>query len=70
LKLYERFLEDCDEQGVWHPHKGSETPHSRNPFVWPVFPLSETTSGQGRWADVTFRLGLIARQLGREIAAT
>lgn len=70
LKLYERFLEDCDEQGVWHPHKGMEAPHSRSPFVWPVFPLSESTSGQARWADVTFRLGLIARQIGREIEPT
>ena len=38
-----------------------------NPFLWPMFPLQEDLSGDERWTDVTFRLGLIGRLLGRPI---
>lgn len=67
LKMFDRFLEDCDRQGVWHPHKGTETPRTKSPYAWPIFPLQESLSSEGRWADVTFRIGLIARLAGREI---
>ena len=66
-RLYDRFLEDRDEQGVWHPHKGSSAPRSSNPFLWPMYPLEDHLSGDERWTDVTFRLGLIGRLLGRSI---
>ena len=66
-KLFDRFLEDCDEQGVWHPHKGMAAVRTTNPFVWPVYPLESELSGDERWTDATFRLGLIARILGRPI---
>jgi hypothetical protein len=68
-KLFDRFLEDRDEQGVWHPHKGMAAVRSTNPFVWPVYPLESALSGDERWTDATFRLGLIARVLGRPIEA-
>jgi hypothetical protein len=67
LKLFERFLDDRDEQGVWHPHKGMAAVRSTNPFVWPSYPLEGALSGDERWTDATFRLGLIARLLGRPI---
>jgi hypothetical protein len=67
LKLYERFLDDRDRSGVWHPHKGFATPHTTNAYAWPTYPLEQATDGDERWADVTFRLGLIARLLGRPI---
>lgn len=67
LKLFDRFLDDRDEQGVWHPHKGMAAVRSTNPFVWPTYPLEEALSGDERWTDATFRLGLIARILGRPI---
>jgi hypothetical protein len=68
LKLYERFLDDRDRSGIWHPHKGFATPQTSNPYAWPTFPLDDqSVEGEGRWADVTFRLGLIARILGRPI---
>ena len=67
LKLFERFLDDRDENGVWHPHKGLAAPRSTNPFVWPLYPLESELSGDERWTDATFRLGLIARILGRPI---
>jgi hypothetical protein len=69
-KLFERFLEDRDREGVWHPHKGMAVAKSASPFAWPVYPLEEQHSGDERWTDVTFRLGLIARLSGRTIEIT
>ena len=67
LKMYERFVDDTDRTGVWHPHKGMAMPKSANPYVWPMFPLERTHGGEERWVDVTFRIGLIARLSGRPI---
>jgi hypothetical protein len=67
LKLFDRFLDDRDREGIWHPHKGLAMPRTANPFVWPSFPLEEIHAGDERWTDVTFRLGLIARLTGRRI---
>ena len=67
LNLYERFLDDRDRDYVWHPHRGMAMPRSTQPAVWPLFPLESENSGDERWTDVTFRLGLIARLLGRPI---
>jgi len=66
-KLYERFLDDRDERGVWHPHKGAATPRSGYPFLWAMYPLEDHPAGDERWTDVTFRLGLIGRLMGRTI---
>jgi hypothetical protein len=67
VKLYERFLDDRDAGGVWHPHKGLNAARSANPFLWPMYPLEDHMSGDERWTDVTFRLGLIGRLMGRGI---
>ncbi len=67
FKLFERFLDDRGRDAVWHPHKGMVAAETANPYVWPVYPLEELAEGQERWADVTFRLGLIARIMGRPI---
>jgi hypothetical protein len=66
-KLYERFLDDRDGDGVWHPHKGLATVKSTNPYLWPMYPLEDHLAGDERWTDVTFRLGLIGRLTGRTI---
>lgn len=66
-KLLERFLDDRDAMRVWHPHKGTAAVRSSNPLVWPTYPLESELSGEERWTDVTFRLGLIARLAGRPI---
>jgi hypothetical protein len=66
-RLFERFLDDRDQDGIWHPHKGMAIPRTSNPHVWPSFPLESHLSGEERWSDVTFRLGLIARLSGRGI---
>ena len=73
MKMYEHFEDDRDRDGVWHPHKGTSIPVSTNPAVWPMFPLEDLSSSAGAkasgaaWADVTFRIGLIGRLLGREV---
>ena len=72
LKMYDRFEDDRDRSGVWHPHKGSDIPTSTNPRVWPMFPLEDFSAGSVRgtaasFADVTFRIGLIGKLIGREI---
>lgn len=72
-KMFERFEDDRDRTGVWHPHKGSSVPVTSNPAVWPMYPLEDlSTVGAAKstgaaWADVTFRIGLIGKLLGREI---
>lgn len=66
-KLFDRFLDDRDRDGVWHPHKGMEVPSSPSPYVWPTFPLEDGAAPEARWTDVTFRLGLISRLAGRPI---
>jgi hypothetical protein len=66
-KLFDRFLDDRDRSGVWHPHKGMEMVSSSNFNVWPSYPLENQPEGEARWTDITFRLGLIARLTGRQI---
>ena len=67
LKMYERFVDDCGRDGVWHPHKGLVMPRSAAPWVWPFYPLESGSGGDERWADITFRIGLIAKLLGRGV---
>lgn len=66
-KMYERFIDDCGRDGVWHPHKGLAMPKTTNPYVWPMFPIEQAHGGEERWCDVTFRIGLIARLQGRPV---
>ena len=72
LKMYERFEDDRDRSAVWHPHKGTDIPTTTNPRVWASFPLEDFSAGSVRGtaaavADVTFRIGLIGKLIGREI---
>ncbi|MEO8579107.1 MAG: hypothetical protein ABI469_02585 [Gemmatimonadales bacterium] len=67
MKLYERFVDDRDRAGVWHPHKGSDRPATTHPWAWSIFPLDDGATAEAKWADVTFRIGLIGKLLGREI---
>lgn len=67
MKLFERFLDDRDRDGIWHPHKGMAMPKSHDVYTWSIYPLEGATAGEERWTDFTFRLGLIARLSGREI---
>ena len=67
MKMYERFVDDRGRDGVWHPHKGAGVPHTSNPWAWPTFPLEDGADPAAKYADVTFRIGLIGKLLGKEI---
>ncbi|MEO7822947.1 MAG: hypothetical protein ABIS15_05015 [Gemmatimonadaceae bacterium] len=67
MKLFERFADDRDRSGVWHPHKGMERPGTTHPWAWSTFPLEDGDGAESKWTDVTFRVGLIGKLLGREI---
>ena len=67
MKMYERFVDDRGRDGVWHPHKGAGVPHTTNPWAWPSFPLQDGENPAAKYADVTFRIGLIGKLLGKEI---
>lgn len=63
-KLYDRYLDCCDSQGVFRPSKGMGLT-SGNPHVWHMYPLDERADPGV--VDVTFRLGVIGRAAGRPI---
>ncbi|HEY3112678.1 MAG TPA: hypothetical protein VGJ62_03260 [Gemmatimonadaceae bacterium] len=67
MKLFERFVDDRDRNGVWHPHKGMDRPTTTHQWAWSTFPLDDGTGQESKWTDVTFRIGLIGKLLGREI---
>jgi hypothetical protein len=66
-KLFDRFVDDRDRNGVWHPHKGMDRPITTHPWAWSTFPLDDGVGQESKWTDVTFRIGLIGKLLGREI---
>jgi hypothetical protein len=71
-RLFDRLLDGADARGVWRPAKGA-TVRTTNPFAWHMYPLdagrppAARAPADGGSADVTFRLGLIARLSGRTI---
>ena len=66
-QVYTRLLEQCDESFVWRVRRGVTGTRAGNPFVWPTFPLVPNATADDQAADVTFRLGLIARFSGRPL---
>ena len=67
MKLFDRFVDDRDRNGVWHPHKGMDRPTTTDSWAWSTFPLDDGSGQESKWTDVTFRIGLIGKLLGREI---
>lgn len=67
MKLFERFLDDCDDDLVWRVPKRTISLRSGNPFAWPSFPLEPHAPSDAIEIEVTFRLGLIARHAGRSL---
>jgi hypothetical protein len=67
-RLLDKLLDDRDRHGVWTPPRSVSMPASVPDWVWPIMPLGDepVPADQGS-ADVTFRLGLIARHAGRPI---
>lgn len=69
-KLWSRLLKDCDTEGVWRPRNLRTMPKRVAPWSYHAFPLEvDTKRAEARFADVTFRMGLIARIAGWELTA-
>jgi len=70
-KFWTRLAKDCDTEGVWHPRNLRSLPKRVFPWSYHAFPLQgDAKSVEGRQADVTFRMALIARLAGWETIAT
>lgn len=64
-KVLARLLKDCDDRGVWSPKGLRSQPKAANKITYHYYPLQpDTRAAASREADVTFRLGLIAKLLG------
>jgi hypothetical protein len=67
-KVLARLVRDCDDQGVWAPKGLRSQPKALNPISHHYYPLlPEPKTAEGRVADVTFRLALIAKTLGWQL---
>jgi hypothetical protein len=67
-KVLGRLIRDCDDQGVWAPKGLRSQPKPANPITYHYFPLlPDPKTPEGRVADVTFRLSLIAKTLGWQL---
>ena len=62
---FERFLDDRGRDFVWRPSK-SQTVLTSHDVAWPFADL-QGKGAEGISADATFRLGLIAKTVGRPI---
>jgi len=70
-RVWARLSKDCDEQGVWSPKNLRTLPKRISPWSYHAFPLQgDSKSVESRQADVTFRMALIARLAGWDIATT
>jgi hypothetical protein len=65
-RALDQLLEVRDANGVWKRAIAGATA-APDPVVWPTFPLSDPAEPASWTADVTFRIGLIARLAGRRI---
>jgi hypothetical protein len=70
-KVLGRLLKDCDENGVWRPKNLRSMPKTGNKITYHYFPLHiDSKTAEGKEADVTFRLALIAKVLGWSLSYT
>jgi hypothetical protein len=68
IKMFERFVESADRYGVWHPMKGDDMPATTAADLIGWYPLeAPSVEGERRWSDVTLRVSLIAKLIGRDL---
>jgi len=66
-----RLFKDVDDAGVWRPKGNRGIPKGTSRLSGHCFPLEAAgTKGEARFADVTFRLALIARLAGWPLEIT
>ncbi|MEO6445506.1 MAG: hypothetical protein ABIZ91_14605 [Gemmatimonadaceae bacterium] len=66
-RLFERFLNERDRYGVWRPGKAGLPAQSESAVPWPIYPLDGRPEADAVSAEITTRLGIIARASGRTI---
>lgn len=66
-RVFDRFIAERDEAGVWRSERRVPVVRSSVPFAWASFPLESRPSSESLAVEVTFRLGVIARHSGRPI---
>jgi hypothetical protein len=70
-KVLARVLKDCDESGIWRPKNLRSLPKAGNKITHHYYPLHlDAKTAEGKEADVTFRLALIAKLLGWSLSYT
>lgn len=68
MRLIDRLQDDRDRHGVWHAPRSVVMPATVPAWSWPTMPLTnKADAAESIDADVTFRLGLIARVSGRGV---
>jgi hypothetical protein len=66
-----RLLQDCDESGVWRPKNLRSQPKALNKITYHYYPLNtDSKTTEGKEADITFRLAVIAKVLGWPLSYT
>jgi hypothetical protein len=71
MRILNRLYGECDAMGVWHPKRQLTAPRAVHPATYHFYPLaSDPKSVDGRIIDVTFRLALIAKLMGRPLEYT
>lgn len=70
-RVLKRLFGECDNAGVWRPRKLAAAPRAASHHTYHMYPLqADTSTPEGRAVDVTFRLALIAKLLGRPLRYT
>lgn len=68
-RLWGRLVRECDRDGIWRPKNLRSLPKAKSPWSYHYFPLeTDTKRAEARLVDVTFRMALIARLAGWEMA--
>jgi hypothetical protein len=68
LRVLNRLYGECDDMGVWRPGRVGTAPKAVHPASYHFYPIADDTkTADGRIVDVTFRLALIARLMGRPL---
>lgn len=68
VKVLNRLLADCDDQGVWRPKSLKTLPRAISKATYHWYPLCpDGKTAESRLVDVTFRLALLAKHLGWQL---
>lgn len=67
-RALEQIVERCDRDGIWRGGRGGVPAASSLCEAWPTYPLDPSRDANAVSAEVTMRLGIIARAAGREVA--